>query len=74
MAQPIAFTQVNSRQIDFAVNASSDGWLLWRRVWYPGWRATLDGIDTEIVQANALFQAVFRFRKFLQKDCSLPAG
>lgn len=59
MAQPIAFTQVNSRQIDFAVNASSDGWLLWRRVWYPGWRATLDGIDTEIVQANALFQAVF---------------
>ena len=37
---------------------SSDGWLLLSDVWYPGWRAEIDGEPTDILRANYLFRAV----------------
>ena len=37
---------------------SSNGWLLLSDVWYPGWRAEIDGEPTDILRANYLFRAI----------------
>ena len=34
------------------------GWLVLNDLWHPGWVATLDGEDTQILRANVLFRAV----------------
>jgi hypothetical protein len=40
------------------VQASTEGWLLLSDVWYPGWRAQVDGTSTQIVHGDYLFRAV----------------
>ena len=37
---------------------SQAGYLVQREAWYPGWRARVDGIDTPVVRADALFRAI----------------
>jgi uncharacterized membrane protein YfhO len=32
--------------------------LLLNDVWHPWWRASVDGVQTEILKANAIFRAV----------------
>ena len=34
------------------------GWVLVLESWYPGWRATVDGVPAAVHRANARFQAV----------------
>jgi hypothetical protein len=40
------------------VEAPVEGILLLNDVWQPWWRASIDGIDTEILKANVIFRAV----------------
>jgi hypothetical protein len=40
------------------VTLSQPGYLLQREAWYPGWRARVDGRDTPVLRADALFRAV----------------
>jgi hypothetical protein len=40
------------------VDTPSGGILVLNDVWHPWWRATINGTDTEIMRANAIFRAV----------------
>ena len=40
------------------VEAGTDGYLVLLDSWFPGWRASVDGRETEILQANYAFRAV----------------
>lgn len=41
-----------------AVDAPAPGVLVVNEVWYPGWRARVDGADVPVVRANALVRGV----------------
>jgi hypothetical protein len=45
-------------EIVVRVEAPVGGILLLNDVWQPWWRASIDGIDTEILRANVIFRAV----------------
>jgi len=45
-------------RIDLLVEAVSDGWLVLSDAFYPGWKATVDGVPVPIEQANVLFRAI----------------
>ncbi len=36
----------------------TDGWILIRDTWYPGWKVKIDGISTQLYRAEYLFKAV----------------
>jgi hypothetical protein len=40
------------------VDSPSGGIVVLNDVWHPWWRATIDGIETDILRANAIFRAV----------------
>jgi hypothetical protein len=45
-------------EVVVSVEAPVEGILLLNDVWQPWWRASIDGIDTEILKANVIFRAV----------------
>jgi hypothetical protein len=45
-------------RIDLLVEAVSDGWLVLSDAFYPGWKATIDGVPVPIERANVLFRAI----------------
>jgi uncharacterized membrane protein YfhO len=45
-------------RIDLLVEAISDGWLVLSDAFYPGWKATVDGVPVPIERANVLFRAI----------------
>jgi hypothetical protein len=47
----------NSVSVD--VRAPAGGWLVLSDAWYPGWRATLDGLATRLYRADYLFRSVW---------------
>jgi hypothetical protein len=42
----------------FAVDAPAAGYVVVNEVWFPGWRATVDGRETPILRGNAIMQAL----------------
>jgi len=40
------------------VHAAADGYLVLSEVYYPGWRASVDGAPAEVILANTAFRAV----------------
>lgn len=40
-------------------SSAAAGYLVLGDTWYPGWKAAVDGRETEIVRANVLFRAVY---------------
>lgn len=45
-------------EVDIAVEAPAGGFLVLNDIWYPWWRARVDGQPTAILKANVLFRAV----------------
>jgi hypothetical protein len=43
---------------EMVVNSNRDALLVVSELWYPGWRATINGAETEIVRADWLLRAV----------------
>jgi hypothetical protein len=51
-------TSETANDLNIQVDSSLDGWLLLSDVWYPGWRATVDGKGVRIWKADYLFRAI----------------
>jgi hypothetical protein len=51
-------TSYASERIVIETTGEDDGWLVLTDAWYPGWRATVDGVPAEIVRADVLFRGV----------------
>jgi hypothetical protein len=45
-------------EIRLWVDTPADAYLVLSEAWYPGWRATVDGASTPVLQANYAFRAV----------------
>lgn len=52
----IQFLGSNSQT--FLVDTQAPGWLVISDTWYPGWRATIDGQQTQIYIANFIFRGI----------------
>ncbi|MGE3909347.1 MAG: YfhO family protein [Chloroflexota bacterium] len=57
-AGTVTFTANQPEQIRLAVDSPEDSMLVLSDSWFPGWRATVDGVDVPITRANILFRAV----------------
>jgi hypothetical protein len=57
-AGPVRFTVDRDQRVDMEVNARRRGYLVLHDTFYPGWRATVDGISVPILAANFNFRAV----------------
>jgi hypothetical protein len=54
----IEFVRYELNEIVLAVETPTNGWLVLSEVYYPGWRATVDGEPTDVLRANYAFRAV----------------
>ena len=48
----------SNTEVVIAVDAPAGGMLLLNDVWHPWWRATIDGVEADILRANVIFRAV----------------
>ena len=46
-------------RVELAVTMKGDGYVVLADTSYPGWHATVDGVEAPILAANGLFRAVF---------------
>ncbi|HEY70158.1 MAG TPA: YfhO family protein [Anaerolineae bacterium] len=44
--------------VEIEVRSIQDAWLILSDTWYPGWRASVDGIEADILRADYLFRAI----------------
>jgi Bacterial membrane protein YfhO len=51
-------TLVARDAVTVTVNAPTAGWLVVNEAWAPGWRATVNGVETPVRRANFLMRAV----------------
>jgi len=59
----IAIDKLGDEQIELSTESDFNGYLVVADQYYPGWRASLDGLDTPILRAN-----------YIQRAVALPAG
>lgn len=57
-ALELSMTSDGPNRLMIDLHAPADGWLVLSDVWYPGWRAWVDGHPTSVWRANYLFRAV----------------
>ncbi len=55
---PAQIEAYTPNQLRFAIDAPAAGWLIVSELWYPGWRATVNGADAEIASVNGALRAV----------------
>jgi hypothetical protein len=51
-------TAYSPNQVNVAVASEADAYVILSETFYPGWRATVDGVPAPIARANLLFRAV----------------
>ena len=54
----ITLTENDLKTLKYESNASADGLVVFSEIYYPGWIATIDGKETEIIRANYLLRAL----------------
>lgn len=54
----IKFTKYSNNGITCDVSSQKDGILVFSEIWYPDWKAYLDGEEVEILKANYSFRAM----------------
>ncbi len=54
----IAFTRYESNIVELTVRTPVTGYVVLSDVYYPGWRATIDGQAAEVLRADYVFRAV----------------
>ena len=54
----LAVARRGSGRIDVQVQGSPGGWLVFAEAWSPGWKATVNGRDADVVRVNHLERAV----------------
>lgn len=54
----LAVQVVSSNRIVLTSNSPDDGWVVVRDTWYPGWVASIDGVESPVLRADYLFKAV----------------
>jgi len=50
--------RISPNEVSIHVEANQPGWVLWSEVWYPGWRAWVDGQPVDVERGDYLFQAI----------------
>ena len=56
--QPAQIVEHTPNQVTVAVDLNHSGYLVVTDVWYPGWRATVDGKPAPVLRANVAFRAI----------------
>jgi hypothetical protein len=56
--RPAQIVQYQPNRVVVEVSGDEPGYLVLADVWFPGWKATVDGKATHVYQANYLFRAV----------------
>ncbi len=54
----VSFVRYGVNEVELAARTPVSGYLVLSDVYYPGWRATVDGVPTEVLRANYVFRAV----------------
>jgi uncharacterized membrane protein YfhO len=54
----VAWTSRETDRLELAVDAKGDSILVVADTDYPGWEATVDGVETPILRANITFRAL----------------
>jgi len=54
----ISFVCYGLNEVELAVRTPVSGYLVLSDVYYPGWRATVDGVPAEVLRADYVFRAV----------------
>jgi len=54
----ISFVRYGLNEVELAVRTPVSGYLVLSDVYYPGWRATVDGAPAEVLRADYVFRAV----------------
>gem|GEM_PF-926777 len=54
----IRVTQYGTESLNAMIDSTSDGWFYINDVWYPGWKAWVNGEETQVYRANGTFRAM----------------
>jgi hypothetical protein len=54
----ISFAGYGLNEVELVVSTPVSGYLVLSDVYYPGWRATVDGVPVEVLRADYVFRAV----------------
>jgi hypothetical protein len=57
-AQVLQLNQEGPNRLIVWLQSPAAGWVVLSDVWYPGWRAWVDGKETQVIKANYVFRAV----------------
>lgn len=54
----IRVTEYGTESLTVLIDSTSEGWFYINDVWYPGWKAWVNGEETPVYRANGTFRAV----------------